>query len=142
MLDYLESHQITGSLLIKIDTEGLDALIVDSLRPRWEKDIVSFVIEFNPLHFSPYERGREFLRKLATDFVLYDIYYCPNPSRFRQIDETGLDEFYDGVCKTRPHFYTDILLIPKRLPGLEEVIARLNKLNAVAGHYFLVSPSV
>ena len=135
--DYLEANKIEGHLFVKIDVEGLDDCVISSLLPRAQRSLVSVVTEFTPGGFPSLAAAARMLEELSMSFVLCDIFYSPNPTRFDRLDSRSLLDFARHVQEHRRYGYTDILLIPKALPGLERVLKRLEALERAPDAYIL-----
>jgi len=135
--DYLEANRIEGHLFVKIDIEGLDDCVISSLLPRAQRSLVSVVAEFTPGSFSSLGAAARWLEELGKSFVICDIFYSPNPTRFDRLDSRSLLDFARDVQERRKYGYTDILLIPKAVPGLERVLKRLETLERAEDAYIL-----
>ncbi|MGA2865751.1 MAG: FkbM family methyltransferase [Verrucomicrobiota bacterium] len=135
--DYLDAKGIHGHLFVKIDIEGLDECVLSSLLPRAERSLISIVTEFTPSSFRTLAAAARLLEDLGRSFVIYDIFYSPNPTRFDRVEpRSGLD-FARHIQEDRKYGYTDILLIPKAVPGLERLLKRLDALERAADAYVL-----
>ncbi|AWN34424.1 FkbM family methyltransferase [Methylobacterium radiodurans] len=108
----LARHEREAHKIIKIDVEGLDALIV-----RRNFDLLAnctIIIEFNPgqrqyVDINPWK----FLEDMAYTHSLYDLFYAPKPARVEKIE--NYHAFIMDVAQ-RPHRYTDILMVPQTQP--------------------------
>jgi len=135
--DYLDTNRIEGHLFVKIDIEGLDQCVISSLLPRAQKSLVSIVTEFTPGSFPSPGAAAGMLEELNKSFVIYDIFYSPNPTRFDRLHGRSLPDFARQVRERRKYGYTDLLLIPKAVPGLERVLRRLDALERADDAYIL-----
>jgi FkbM family methyltransferase len=135
--DYLDAHRIEGHLFVKIDIEGLDECVIASLMARAGKWLVSIVAEFTPESFPSLAAAASMLEGLSKSFVIYDLFYSPNPTRFDRVDPGALADFARQIRDARRYGYTDILLIPKAVPGLEGLLKRLDGLRRGADAYIL-----
>lgn len=106
----LSRHEREAHKIIKIDVEGLDALIV-----KQNFDLLSdctIILEFNPgqrqyVDINPWK----FLEEMAYTHSLYDLFYAPKPTRVEKVE--NYHAFIMDVAQ-RPHRYTDILMVPQR----------------------------
>lgn len=135
--DYFQGHHLDGNLFVKIDIEGLDSLVIETLWPRISSQFVSIITEFTPSSFPDHATATKFLEKLGEKFVIYDIFYSPNPTRFDRIDDAALINFPNYIQENRRYAYTDLLLIPKQTPKLDQLIKRLDGLAKTEDSYIL-----
>ena len=124
ILDYLRRNQLEGSLFVKIDIEGHDPRVIDRLLNVLPERKLFIIFEFTPIRFAGAEAAVEYLRKLSADFHLFDLYYCPNPTRFNRLDPDQLGLFTAEVGERR-HGYTDVFMLDKRTPACETLLERL-----------------
>jgi FkbM family methyltransferase len=135
--DYLDANRIDGDLFVKIDIEGLDDCVISALLPRAERSLITIVTEYTPGSFPSPAAAVRILEDLSKSFVIYDIFYSPNPTRFDRLENRSLPDFARHVQERRRYGYTDILLIPKAVPGLERLLKRLDSLERAADAYAL-----
>ena len=86
--------------------------------------LLFLVFEFTPIRYASHETAVDYLEKLNQHFHFFDLYYCPNPTRFQQISPKDLSSFVAEV-RLRSQGYTDVFLLDKRTPACEELIKRL-----------------
>ena len=129
ILEYLERQRFEKNLFVKIDIEGYDPRVIDRLLSLLPERKLFVIFEFTPQRFTTPQAAEDYLRKLAQDFVLFDLYYCPNPTRFNLISPAQIKSFVSEVSN-RQQGYTDIFLLDKRSPACEQLQARLAKLAA------------
>jgi len=121
---FIRAHDVAEhGLLVKIDTEGLESTIIhDLLDAVTVRPII--VTEFTPNTFGATVAGdHRDLEELATHYCIYDVSHLPYPSRVRVVPENQLDE-YTEMIRRRDSRYADLLLLPKDLPGLEDLKAQ------------------
>jgi FkbM family methyltransferase len=133
---WLDRKKIGGHLLAKVDVEGADRVIVEELVSlKGRHAVVCF--EFTANSFPSARDAAEFLGGLAKTHHLFDLWYSPNPCRVERLDPARLPNFVDDVQNARIFGYTDLLAIPKDLPGAEALAARLGALERTAEEYVL-----
>ncbi|XYD10141.1 FkbM family methyltransferase [Methylobacterium sp. NMS12] len=105
----LAQHSRPSHRIIKIDVEGLDALIVrQNLAEVTDSTII---MEFNPTQKQYAELNPiHFLEYMAITHTLYDLFYAPKPTRVAKIED--YHAFAMEVAQ-RPHRYSDILMVPR-----------------------------
>jgi FkbM family methyltransferase len=135
--DYLKDNGITGNLFVKIDIEGLDACVIRDLQKRSESNLVAIVMEFAPGDFPSLEAAAGMLRELGSSFIIYDIFYSPNPVLFERVNQGTEDGFAQKIDKKREYRYTDLLLIPKTTPELDPLLKRLDSFQKLKEEYTL-----
>lgn len=135
--DYLKEHSLKNNLFVKIDIEGLDSVVIDSLWPRINNHFVSIITEFTPSSFPSHDSAAKFLQNLGEKFIIYDIFYSPNPTRFDRLDQMKMNDFPRFIQEGRRYGYTDLLLIPQNIPKLDILIRRLDNLERTEDAYVL-----
>lgn len=134
---YLRQHDIQGDLLVKIDVEGHDMAIIDSLLPERAHRIISIVFEYAPGRFPGRSaEANDYLRQLAEDHWLFDLVYCPNPTRVRRIEPAAIAAFTEEVARRR-FGYSDVLLLDKRTPNVQTLLQRFSQLSELLEAYWL-----
>jgi FkbM family methyltransferase len=124
ILGYLERNRFEGDVFAKIDIEGHDPRVVNRLLRLIAQRKLFLVFEFTPIRYASHETAVDYLEKLNQHFHFFDLYYCPNPTRFQQISPKDLSSFVAEV-RLRSQGYTDVFLLDKRTPACEELIKRL-----------------
>lgn len=128
ILHYLESNNLHQNLFIKIDIEGFDKVVIDRLLKILPDRMISMIFEFTPRAYGRTESAIEYLANLSESFYLFDLYYSPNPTRFRVIEPEKLNEFSADV-EQRKYGYTDIFAPDKRTPACEKIKKRFSELT-------------
>ncbi len=139
--EYIRDKEIGGNLIIKIDTEGLEPLIIKDIKEVLEKHKTILVFEFTPSHFDRRESAADFINEILQDFLLFDIFYAICPTRLIEIKAENLANFITYVEHTE-YAYTDVLCIPRKLDGLDHLRVRLNRLDRLQDTYRLVMDSM
>src|SRR5204863_9752949 len=86
--NYLKNNSIDHSLFAKVDVEGYDEVLVRELT-RLKKDrLISLITE---LHVDP--SSLSFLHEINAHFLIFDLFYCPNPTRFTMIPSENFSNF-------------------------------------------------
>jgi FkbM family methyltransferase len=119
---------ITNHLIVKMDTQGGEPEVFDGMertvRERW----VTCVAEFVPGAIATRRPPADWLRRLGESFRIFDIQendmYLKASHRVTPVDKSKLSEFVEIVDRREPP-YTDLLLIPKNLPGFAALDQRL-----------------
>lgn len=128
ILDYLKLNRHETNLFVKIDIEGYDPRVIDRLMNLLPERKLSIIFEFTPQRFASHQNAADYLKKLSNDFYIFDLYYCPNPTRFSRIDPDNLASFATEVGN-RPQGYTDAFLLDKRTPDCDALVKRLALLS-------------
>jgi FkbM family methyltransferase len=130
--DWLEANSITNSLFCKIDIEGMDTEVIRDLlaaSPNRNRHLTC-IFEFNPNTF-PFPRDAiGWLNLLSERFLLFDIWYSPCPAFCKAINVDDIPEFVRSIANERVFGYTDVLMVPKDLPGVQDLSSRLMALKA------------
>lgn len=127
ILEYLKCNQLETNLFIKIDIEGYDPRVIDRLLNLLPERNLFMIFEFTPIRFASLLEAACYLEKLSNNFYIFDLYYCPNPTRFTEIPQKNLEAFTAEVG-ARQQGYTDVFLLDRRSPACEELLKRLNSL--------------
>lgn len=138
ILDYLKRNQHVANLFVKIDIEGYDPRVIDRLLKLLCERKLFIIFEFTPPRFASQGEAVSYLEKLSQDFYVFDLYYCPNPTRFTRISPDKLTAFAAEV-RNRSQGYTDVFLLDKRTPDCEKLLKRLNELAPEPDAHMLMS---
>lgn len=122
--NYLISHQNDQSLFVKIDVEGYDEVLVREFIRMKKNKLISMISE---LHVDA--GSIDFLKEISAYFYIFDLFYCPNPTRFKLIPPEQFEEFVNHDLKNREYGYTDLFLLDKQTPNVNDLIAKLNRLR-------------
>jgi FkbM family methyltransferase len=127
ILQYIKRNQFERDLFVKIDIEGYDPRVIDRLMELLPERKLFIIFEFTPQRFSSQDVAVGYLKKLSEFFLVFDLYYCPSPTRFTPIADSELAAFTAEVAG-RSQGYTDVCLLDRRLPGADELLKRLRSL--------------
>jgi FkbM family methyltransferase len=130
--DYVKEHVPSGGLIIKLDTEGLEPRLIASMAKLRASRRVITVFEFMPWRYADGLFGLDLLGSLEGECLLFDVYYAPRVSRVELIEPADFATFISRV-RERPYGYTDVLAIPRRLPGTPELLQRIADLRRSDG---------
>ena len=129
---YLKENAIENNLFLKIDVEGYDETLIRNILPLKKNRLISFITE---LHVD--SDSLAFLNELDEHFYIFDLYYCPNPTRFKAIRPEYFESFINQELKNRKYGYTDLFLLDKNTPDVETLINKLNLLKEKKGEMVL-----
>jgi FkbM family methyltransferase len=130
ILSYLEQHHYDQNLFVKIDIEGFDSVVVNRLLQLLPTRLVSIIFEFAPSWgLGGFDQARAYLERLCPSFHLFDLFYAPNPTRFKLITPAQIGRFVAEVAQ-REYGYTDVFLLDKRTPERDQLVHRLSSLTA------------
>ncbi len=134
---WVRERRLQGALFAKIDVEGLSPIVLEDLLSLGSEDPLIVVFEFSPLAVGSLGEAAGLLRRLATSFHLFDIWYSPTPTRCQLIVEGALEAFAREIAHKRVFCYTDVLLVPRTLPDVAGLVERLEKLEWTNEEYVL-----
>jgi hypothetical protein len=137
---FLDRGGIWSDLFVKIDAEGLDPGILKQLMALLPQRRVSVVFEFAPAQFEDEHRARELLDQLSTSYYIFDLFYAPNPTRFRLIQPEQFGILAKEVRQKRRYGYTDLFLLDRRTPDCADLVERLSSLRELSDVYWLAWP--
>jgi FkbM family methyltransferase len=121
--DFARETPLAGNLICKIDTEGADFRVVDGLRESIKKGCVSIQIEFIPRLVDSYASPIDQFVSLAPDFQIFEVTH-DGSCRPIAADRNAISEFVQAVRQSDRQ-YTDILLLPRKLPELKKLIRQI-----------------
>lgn len=121
-LDGLINAQNESGALIKIDAEGADFQVLDGLTETMASRPSAVQIEFFPSLMETYTDPLLRLTELSKRFEVWEV----SGNTLQSINPTPLG-FIELINRTKRRQMpaTDLMLIPKNLPGLEEVLSRM-----------------
>jgi FkbM family methyltransferase len=137
--DFAARIGLNTPIFAKIDVEGLDSDVVRDLRSlsKARGVPVTIVFEFKPRSYGTLEEAAAFLTDLTDEYYVFDVWYCPNPCLCNEVTREGVHNFVNTVQNQRIMAYTDVLLLPKSLPGSAQLAQRLSKLAPEPPEYIL-----
>lgn len=122
--NYLKNHNISNHLFIKIDVEGYDEVLVREIIKLKKKYLISAISELQVDADSV-----SFLNEISEHFYIFDLFYCPNPTRFKMILPENFEVFVNKELKNREFGYTDLFLLDKQTPDADILIKKLSLLQ-------------
>ncbi len=129
---YLKKNSIDQHLFFKVDVEGYDETLIRNILPLKKDKYISFItelhIDFNSLAF---------LEEMNEHFYIFDLFYCPNPTRFKLIQRDQFSDFINGDLKNRKFGYTDLFLLDRNTPGADTLVKKLGLLKEKKGEMVL-----
>jgi FkbM family methyltransferase len=113
-------------IIVKIDVEGIDAAIVmqtlDKLRD------VSLIVEFAPWQqqYDDFGGAAYFIEMLRRTHTVFDVHPVTRPVLVRKVQDSFI---FEQDVRNRDYGYTDILAIPHRFTGHDEIVQLLNNFS-------------
>lgn len=121
--DYVERREIAGHLIVKIDTEGGEYRVWQGMPDVLSRRYTTIKLEFTPSLLSSSVDPQVFLRQMMATHYLLDIPDGETGGRFRRLREHEAAAFAAEIAR-RPPCWTDLLAIPKNLPGIDGLLAK------------------
>ena len=140
ILTYLNRGEFEPDLFVKIDGEGMDPVIVGQLMTLLPQRRISIIFEFAPAQFEKEDRAHELLDTISANFHVFDMFYSPNPTRFRLVRREELGALASEVREKRRYGYTDLFLLDKRIPDCVDLVERLSSLRELPDVYWFAWP--
>ncbi len=137
---YLTRNRTESDLFVKIDAEGMDPVIVRQLMTLLPERRISMIFEFAPEHFEKEDRALELLDGISANYRVFDMFYSPNPTRFRIVRREEVAALSTEVREKRRYGYTDLFLMDKRIPECDSLVERLSSLEGLPDVYWLAWP--
>jgi FkbM family methyltransferase len=109
--DFLKERAITAPLIVKIDTEGLEAEVIDGLYDYEEFFSSVYIIEFWKGYLEYDMRGKRFIDFVHDNFLVYNIRSSLYPAKVSAISDLRI--FADNFDIKKGNI--DLLLIPKNI---------------------------
>ncbi|MEP6795808.1 MAG: FkbM family methyltransferase [Saprospiraceae bacterium] len=122
--NYLKTQSIDTHLFVKIDVEGYDEVLVREFIRLKKNKLISIISE---LHVDA--GSIHFLQEISEHFYVFDLFYCPNPTRFKLISPEQFEDFIHRDLKNREYGYTDLFLLDKQTPDVNTLVSKLIKLR-------------
>jgi FkbM family methyltransferase len=131
---YVARNGITGSFLVKIDTQGGEPEVLDGMADLLARHPMVLVVEFSPATISNRVPARKFLERLGALGTLCDLgqggSLAPlSDPPLRVVPERGFDD-YRRTVESRHFAWSDVLVIPHSMPDHPALLATLTKQNA------------
>jgi len=119
---YFRSPQ---NLILKIDTQGAEPEVFAGMQRLRKERLVTVLTEFTPHAMQTRVKPDEWLREIANEFLVFDAgareVVLGQKHRVPRVD---LNDFAARV-DAKPSRYTDLLLVPKKLPALDDLVAHI-----------------
>jgi hypothetical protein len=127
--EYVSRNNIADNLILIIDTQGGEYEVIEGMKSVIKSRCVSYIVEFTPWALRTRIEPIDFLSMIGTETYLFNL-----PEHNRPIRAIKTDEYAEFVSEVDGYIgrWTDILVIPKKLPGVEslrEEISRIAKVN-------------
>jgi hypothetical protein len=98
---------------------------------------ISIIFESAPAQFEKEDQARELLDRISANYHVFDMFYSPNPTRFRLVRREELAALASEVREKRRYGYTDLFLLDKRIPDCAGLVERLSSLRELPDVYWL-----
>ncbi len=128
---YVARNGITGSLLVKVDTQGGEPEVLDGMADLFANHPTVLVVEFTPSAILNRISPRKYLERLGALGTLCDLAQggplAPlwDPP-LRIVPERGFDDFIQTV-EGRYFGWSDVLVIPHSMPNRAALLATLTR---------------
>jgi FkbM family methyltransferase len=121
--------QYPGHLILKIDTQGAEPEVFDGMKRLRQDRLMTIITEYTPHAIQSRVSPNDWLRGFAEDFAIYDAgERAVVLGQKHRLPKVQLDGFAERV-NAKPSQYTDLLLIPLKLPGFDELVRRIEQPN-------------
>lgn len=120
--EFVKNTRDTSGVLIKIDAEGADFKVLDGMKQTMIRRFCTIQMEFFPTPMESYTNPIERLLELGHEYYLLETE--GNKKSIIEPTDPSIRAFSDRT-KQRPLPVTDVLMIPKRLPGSLELRDRI-----------------
>lgn len=120
---YLAGKGLDMNLIIKIDTQGGEVEVFRGMDRTMRTRHVAAITEFTPWALATRTNPADWLRQFVADYCIYDVSEWPKCCLGAEIAEP-IESFVSAVS-ARASGYTDLLLLKRDLPGLDDLLHRL-----------------
>jgi FkbM family methyltransferase len=125
---YARERQLGPHMIVKVDTQGGEYEVLQGMRETLASGYVSCIMEFTPWALETRIGPVQFLEDVGRVHHILDL-YCLRVAegeryRYPLIDPAGYRKFTDAVSSSSAK-WTDVLLVPKALPGCEALLDQL-----------------
>ena len=111
-------------------------MVINHLLKLLPNRLISIIFEFTPQTFVDFDSASKYLENLSENFYLFDLFYSPNPTRFRAVDKSRVSAFVENVFQRQYH-YADLFLLDKRTPKCEQLVEQLSNLAETSDEMIL-----
>jgi FkbM family methyltransferase len=126
---YVARHALGPRLIVKVDTQGAEFEVFQGMRESIAQGLVTSLTEFTPHALISRVNPAQWLAGLIHDFEVFDIadteIYLGPGRRLHPVEAPAIEAFVAAV-RERPSGYTDLLLLPRALPGLDDLRKRIS----------------
>ena len=120
------------NLIVKIDTQGGEYEVLQGMQEVRKEKFTTFIMEFTPWALASRVDPARFLADICKEGYVLDLYQLKSsPPAEEAMLEGGCpigaldcEQFVSDVA-SRPEMWTDLLVIPEKLPGATELLERL-----------------
>lgn len=125
---YVESRGIEGNLILKIDTQGGEYEVVEGMRRTMARRFTAFLTEFTPWALETRINPAEWVQSMLRENYVLDTNIQTGLSfgAGQGITADRVGNLVESVMRSEQK-YTDLAVIPRRLPGAEKLIDRLRQ---------------
>ena len=123
--------KISAHLILKIDTQGAEYQVFQGMAGVIASRYVACVMEFTPHALVTSIDALQFLTQLGQRFLIVDVGQQNLKNRktgsgaiCQLLNTSDYDGFVANV-RERPYGWTDLLLVPKKLPALNDLLSQL-----------------
>lgn len=112
-------------LIVKVDTQGAEPEVFAGMQRLMKERFVTILTEFTPHAMRSRVNPAEWLAALSPDFFIFDAHNVhPTSNLYHRMPEVRLEGFVERVDANDTK-HTDLLLVPKKLPGVEDLVSRV-----------------
>lgn len=124
----LTERGVATDLIVKLDTQGGEPEVFQGMERTLRERNVLCVSEFVPDAIATRVDPTDWLSLLSRDFHFFDIVdndmYLKRSHKLTPVDSAALPAFVSAVANRQPA-YTDLLMVPRKLPGYAALAERL-----------------
>jgi FkbM family methyltransferase len=121
--DFLKAEGHSGPVFIKIDTQGAEYEVFKGLGALMTEGMTAGITEYTPWALASRIDPLTFLEKLVSTHLVLNLGcdHRPDIDPLLSIEAIGLSNFSKAIDDS-PSRWTDLLFIPRNLPGLAELL--------------------
>ncbi len=119
------------TFLCKLDVEGSEPEILRQVRRDLPHRNFIFVAEFSPWKVGEPAEAQALVRELMADNLVFAVDNFLYHHKMWRLDEGTIDAF-ERWTRGKPNGFSDLLLLPRRMPQVEDLAARLAALDGCA----------
>ena len=130
--DHRRTAAVSGPIVVKVDTQGGEYEVLAGMEKARADRWVAGIWEFTPWALATRTSPDEFLKNLGRDAFVVDLSSASIStttiesagSLFREVKHSLFSSFSDQVM-SRPEKWTDLLVLPKSLPAVDQLMSKL-----------------